>query len=143
MVVRAGDAFELTLASALAARLDELGVRLGVVEVAPERFERERASADLSLAYAVPALPGADARVASAIYAATGDANAAGRVLDAAPADVVSASSTLPAIVLGHLDRTLHHREPLRGVTHDALGRLRLERLHLPRNPSAASSEDE
>ncbi|MCB9619471.1 MAG: hypothetical protein H6724_08480 [Sandaracinus sp.] len=65
----------------------------------------------------MPALPGADARVASAIYAATGDANAAGRVLDAAPADVVSASSSLPAIVLGHLDRTLHHREPLRGVT--------------------------
>ncbi|MCB9610905.1 MAG: hypothetical protein H6722_00415 [Sandaracinus sp.] len=143
MIVRAGNAFELTLAAALAARLDELNVRLTVVEVAPERFERERASADLSLAYAVPALPGADARVASAIYAATGDANAAGRVLDAPPADVVSASSSLPAIVLGHLDRTLHHREPLRGVAHDPLGRLRLERLHLPRNPSAASSEDE
>ena len=140
LVVRADDAFEAALAAALAARFDELGVRLTIAPTSADRFERERTSADLSIAYVVPAMPGSDALVAAASFATTHDANVAARALDATPEIVSREAAALPALVLGHLARTLHHREPLRGVAHDALGRLRLERLHLPRS---ATTEDE
>jgi hypothetical protein len=141
LVVRADDAFEAALAAALAARFDELGVRLSIAPSPADRFERDRASADLSFAYVVPTLPGSDALVAAASFASTRDPNLAARALDAAPELVAREAAALPALVLGHLARTLHHRDTLRGVGHDVLGRLRLERLHLPR--ASTPTEDE
>lgn len=141
LVIRADDAFEAALGAALAARFDELRIRLTITPSAADRFERDRASADLAFAYVVPVLPGSDALVAAASFASTHDPNVAARALDAPPELVAREAAALPALVLGHLARTLHHRDTLRGVGHDVLGRLRLERLHLPRNPSA--NEDE
>lgn len=141
MLVREGDAFEAALASALAARFDELGVSLTAFAISSERYERERTSADLHVAYVVPPLPGSDVLVAAARFAVTKDPRAASRALDATPELVASEAAALPALVLGHRARTLHHRDVLRGVSHDALGRLRLERLFLPRASHGAEDE--
>ncbi|MBX3248643.1 MAG: hypothetical protein KF901_15815 [Myxococcales bacterium] len=136
LLVREGDPFEAALGAALAARLDELGVRVDIARVSADRFAAQRRQADLSFAQVIPSLPGGDALTLAAWLATGVEPARAPSILAEShdPVVVATHARALPAVVLGHRARTLHHREAIRGASHDALGRLRLERLFSPRS---------
>lgn len=135
-VVRAGDVFELRLADALAAQLDERGFR---VEVRPLGVRAYRAALrtggwELRLHTLLPILPGRVGLTAAA-FAATGQRSRAealaARGLQLRRAQ--AASANVAAWILGRRAQRVHHRRTLLGVSFDALGRLRLDALHRPR----------
>lgn len=136
LIHRDGDLFASELARALAATLDDRGVRLQVVPVADARWEAaQRGRYDLRIEQIVPMAEGAPMLLASAL-AATGERESAGRVVARALAgetNFEADSRVLPALVLGTRTPTLYARASYAGVHADALGRILLGDIFLPR----------
>ncbi len=136
LVVRDGDEFERALGEALAGVLDEANVTLRVEVLARGRYEAavEAGRFDLRIATVVPPLPGPTALVGAALAAAgQGDlARPLARALGDARAGAAAAPG-LDAVVLGHRASVLSHPVALESVRFDALGRLDLGALALPR----------
>lgn len=136
LIHRDGDLFASELARALAATLDDRGVQLQIVAVDDARWDVAlRGRYDLRIEQVVPMAEGAPMLLASAL-AAAGDRERAGRIVARALAGETNFDAdcrALPALVLGRRTPTLYARASYAGVRTDALGRVILGDIFLPR----------
>lgn len=132
LLVEQGDRFQSELADALSARFDELGWPTRRVEVAQDRLSATILGNGWDVRIVQVPPPGTGARdLLGATWLAIGEPEKANAVLAGEPLDRHAAS--LPVVVLGHRNQTLHHQRQLLGVTHDDVGRLRFEGMYFPR----------
>ncbi len=133
LLVEQGDRFQVELASALAARFDELGWRTRRIEVAQDRMAATILGNgwDVRIVQVPPPGPGAR-NLLAATWLAIGERAKATAVLNGESLD--QHASTLPVVVLGHRRQTLHHQSQLMGVSHDAIGRLSFDTMFFPRD---------
>lgn len=137
LLVEQGDRFQAELASALSARFDELGWRTRRVEVAQDRLGATVLGNgwDVRIVQVPPS--SADTRgLLAATWMAIGEPDKATAVISGEPLD--RHSSSLPVVVLGHRNQTLHHQAQLLGVEHDVVGRLRFDAMYFPREDTEA-----
>jgi len=138
MPVVAGDGFQVALAEALAGPLDEAGYELRVDQLTPERYANAvaRGGFDLRIVTVVPPLPGATAIMGAALAETGQIREALSLSRDASLRDPAAGAALAPrlrALVLGRRRAVVSHRADLAGLHFDALGRLDLPSLSLPR----------
>ncbi|MCA9576810.1 MAG: hypothetical protein R3B40_11940 [Polyangiales bacterium] len=142
ILVAAEDPFERRVADALAAQLDARGFTVQVVGVGRrELAERVRGGVwELRLATLFPPLSG-DRPLVAAAFAATGQNERARALAERTlRGDTDARSVDVAAWVLGGRQQVLYHRATLHGASFDALGRLRLDALHRPREVLGAGA---
>jgi peptide/nickel transport system substrate-binding protein len=133
--IHQGDAFEAATAQALAAMLDEAGVRVRIEPLSRDRHDEavREGRWDLRIATVVPPLPDSTSLVAAAL-AEAGQSDRARSLFSDSPAEGrTPPTQELDALVLGQRRRRLWHRADLVGARFDHLGRLDLRALSLVR----------